>query len=73
MEPPNKGRIGTRFFVHLREAVHFLEVTNNIGGMLKQAVGTTKSVLWMEVNCYSECPLLEVPLYMQLPEEIMLA
>ena len=34
-----------------------------IGGMLKQAFGTTKSVLWMEVNCYSECPLLEVPLY----------
>ena len=26
---PNKGRIGTRFFVlYLREAVHFLEVTN---------------------------------------------
>ena len=57
VEPPNKGRIGTRFFVLLREAVlflevtnileavHFLEVTNYIGGMLKQAFGTTKSVL----------------------------
>ena len=28
MEPSNKEHIGTRFFVLLREAVHFLEVTN---------------------------------------------
>ena len=28
VEPPNKGRIGTRFFVLLREVVHCLEVTN---------------------------------------------
>ena len=27
VEPPNKGHIGTRFFVLLREAAHFLEVT----------------------------------------------
>ena len=28
VKPPNKGHIGTRFFVLLREVVHFLEVTN---------------------------------------------
>ena len=61
-----KDALGPGLFVLLREAVEVTPLFRGckyIGGMLKQAFGTTKSVLWMEVNCYSECPLLEVPLY----------
>ena len=68
VKPPNKGHIGTRFIVFLREVVRFLEVYKcSVDNYMKTSIWDHKSVLWMEVNSivsFIECPLLEVPLYL---------
>ena len=62
MEPPNKGHIGTRFFLFKKSPSTF----RGIAGIQNKHLGSQTVCPLDGVGefYYSECPLSKVPLYM---------